>query len=451
MCHIVLLGMNHKTAPVEIREQLALSCQQHISPLHLIPHLPHVDEVFFLSTCNRVEFLFTCHDRSAAVQEVKAVLLTFLGNPSESLIDAHFFLHENLDAVRHLFRVSSSLDSMVVGEPQILGQIKTAYREATECHTVRVILNRLLHKAFSVAKRVRSETMIGSHAVSISYAAVELARKIFGELKDKRVLLIGAGEMAELAAEHLLAQGVRHITVANRTPERAFELARRFRANTIPFERFVDSIRGMDIVLTSTGSPDPILRYQDVKSRMRERRNRPLFFIDIAVPRDVEARINEIDNVYLYDIDDLQGIVDLNREDRKQEAEKAEHIISEEILKFQHWLETLEVVPTIIALREKAETIRRSELQRTFSQLPELSDKARQAIEVLTGSIMKKLLHDPILFLKKKAVRDSKEQFVDYTQQLFNLSDGNGSASSSLTDDLPDVKSESKIWKNIKK
>jgi glutamyl-tRNA reductase len=188
-----------------------------------------------------------------------------------------------------------------------------------------------------------------------------------------------------------------------------------------------------------------------VKSRMRERRNRPLFFIDIAVPRDVEARINEIDNVYLYDIDDLQGIVDLNREDRKQEAEKAEHIISEEILKFQHWLETLEVVPTIIALREKAETIRRSELQRTFSQLPELSDKARQAIEVLTGSIVKKLLHDPILFLKKKADRDSKEQFVDYTQQLFNLSDGNGSASSSLTDDPPDVKSETKILKNIKK
>ncbi len=426
MCHIVLLGMNHKTAPVEIREQLALSCREHVSPLHLLPHLPHVDEVFFLSTCNRVEFVFTCLDRQTAIQEVKALLQSYLGNLSGALLDLHLYHYEDLDAVRHLFRVSSSLDSMVVGEPQILGQIKAAYREATECHTVRVILNRLLHKTFSVAKRVRSETMIGSHAVSISYAAVELARKIFGELRDKRVLLVGAGEMAELAAEHFLAQGVRHMTVANRTPERAFELARRFRAETIPFEHLVDGIRTMDIVLTSTGALEPILRYHDVKSRMRERRNRPLFFIDIAVPRDVEAKINDIDNVYVYDIDDLQGIIELNREDRKREAEKAEYIVSEEINKFQRWLNTLDVVPTIIALREKAENIRCNELQRTFSQLPELSDKERQAIEVLTGSIVKKLLHDPIVFLKKKANRDSKQSFVDYTQQLFNLSDGNG-------------------------
>jgi glutamyl-tRNA reductase len=451
MYHILLLGMNHNTAPVEIREQLALSCQQHVSPLHLIPHLPHVDEVFFLSTCNRVEFLFTCQHRETAMAEVKALLLSYLGNPPESLLESHLYAHENLEAVRHLFRVSSSLDSMVVGEPQILGQIKVAYREATECHTVRVILNRLLHKSFSVAKRVRSETMIGSHAVSISYAAVELARKIFGELKDKRVLLVGAGEMAELAAEHLLAQGVRHMTVTNRTQERAFDLARRFRADTIPFEHLVDGMRTMDIVLTSTGSPDPIVRYQEVRSRMRERRNRPLFFIDIAVPRDVEARVNEIDNVYLYDIDDLQGIVNLNREDRKREAAKAEYIVSEETLKFQYWLETLDVVPTIVALREKAETIRSSELQRTFAQLPELSDRERHAIEVLAGSIVKKLLHDPILFLKKKANRDSKAHFVDYTQQLFNLANGNGAPSSSLTDGSADAKKESKILKNINK
>lgn len=451
MCHIVLIGMNHKTAPVAIREQLAASCKEQLSPLHLVPHLSHVDELFFLSTCNRVEILFTCHHRDPAMREVKALLQTYLGNLPEGLLNEHLYIHENIEAVRHLFRVSSSLDSMVVGEPQILGQIKAAYREATECHTVGVILNRLLHKCFSVAKRVRSETMIGSHAVSISYAAVELARKIFGELNDKRVLLVGAGEMAELAAEHFLAQGVRYMTVANRTQERAFELARRFRAETIPFEHLADGIKAMDIVLTSTGSPDPILHYQDVKSRMRERRNRPLFFIDIAVPRDVEAKINEIDNVYLYDIDDLQGIVELNREDRKQEAGKAEHIISEETLKFRHWLETLDVVPTIVALREKAETIRHNELQRTFSQLPELSAKERHAIEVLTGAIVKKLLHDPILFLKKKSNRDSKEVFVDYTQQLFNLSDGNGIVSTSLTDGRPDVKCETKILKNINK
>lgn len=451
MCQIVLIGMNHKTAPVEIREQLAASCREQFSPLHLIPQMSHVDEVFFLSTCNRVEILFTCHHYDNAMREVKALLLTYLGSPSEDLLNEHLYIHEGLEAVKHLFRVSSSLDSMVVGEPQILGQLKVAYREATECHTVRVILNRLLHKSFSVAKRVRSETLIGSHAVSISYAAVELARKIFGELHDKRVLLVGAGEMAELAAEHFLAQGVRHMKVANRTQERAFDLARRFRAETIPFEHLADGITAMDIVLTSTGSSEPILRYHDVKSRMRERRNRPLFFIDIAVPRDVEARINEIDNVYLYDIDDLQGIVELNREDRKREAEKAEHIISEETLRFRHWLETLDVVPTIVALREKAETIRHNELQRTFSQLPELSSKERHAIEVLTGAIVKKLLHDPIIFLKKKANRGSKEVFVDYTQQLFNLSDGNGMVSTSLTDAQADVKSDTKILKNISK
>jgi glutamyl-tRNA reductase len=451
MHHIVLLGMNHKTAPVEIREQLALSCQHQVSPLQLIPHLPHVAEVFFLSTCNRVEFLFTCHNRNAAIREVKGQLLDYLGNPSQSLLDSHLYLYENLEAVKHLFRVSSSLDSMVVGEPQILGQIKAAYRQATECRTVGVILNRLLHKSFSVAKRVRSDTTVGSHAVSISYAAVELARKIFGELKDKRVLLVGAGEMAELAAQHFLAQGVRHMTVTNRTPERAFELARQFKADTIPFEHLVEAITSMDIVLTSTGSPYPLLRYQDVKPRMRERRNRPLFFIDIAVPRDVDARINEVDNVYLYDIDDLQGIIDLNREDRRREAQKAEHIVSEEIIKFQNWLDTLDVVPTIVALREKAETIRQSELQRTFSQLSYLSERERQAIEVLTGVIVKKLLHDPILFLKKKANRESKELFVDYTQQLFNLSDGNGTPASALTHDPLDVKSETKILKNINK
>jgi glutamyl-tRNA reductase len=435
MFQIVLLGMNHKTAPVEIREQLAVSCQQHADPLLYLPHLPNIDEVFFLSTCNRVELLFTCVDRRAAVDEVTSFLAQYLGDLPESMLHSHLYIFDDLDAVRHLFRVSSSLDSMVVGESQILGQIKKAYREATECKTVSVVLNRLLHKSFSVAKRIRTETMIGAHAVSISYAAVELARKIFGELKDKRVLLVGAGEMAELAAEHLIAQGVREMTVANRTLERAMELAHRFRADTIPFDHLMDSLKETDIVLSSTGAPDPIIKYQDVRPRMRERRNRPLFFIDIAVPRDIDPKINEIDNVYLYDIDDLQGIIDLNRADRKREAERAEFIVNEETLQFRNWLLTLDVTPTIIALREKADKIRQHELQRTFSQLPHLSERERASIEVLTEAIVKKLLHDPILFLKQKAQRESKEVFVDFTQQLFNLTDGGeeGMVPSSLT------------------
>lgn len=440
--------MNHKTAPVEVREQLAVVCRSQTQPLQLLPHMQQVDELFLLSTCNRVEFLFTCRCLKEAIQEVKSLLNAHLGGAPTQKAESYYYIHQNLDAVKHLFRVASSLDSMVVGEPQILGQIKSAYRDATECRTVGVILNRLLHKTFSVAKRVRSETMIGSHAVSISYAAVELARKIFGELRDKKVMLIGAGEMAELAAEHFLAQGVRQMTVANRTLERAVELAHRFKAETVPFAHVLDTLKGMDIVLTSTGSPEPILRYQDVKKRMRERRNKPLFFIDIAVPRDIEPMVNKIDNVYLYDIDDLQGIIDLNKEERRKEAELAEHIIAEETIKFRDWLSTLDVVPTIVGLREKAEVIRQSELQKTLSHLPGLSEKERQAIEALTESIVKKLLHDPILFLKKKAERDSRQTFSDFTQQLFNLSNGEGVDTCSLTPKAAQLSGEPSRLKN---
>ncbi len=452
MGHIALLGMNHKTAPVEIREQLALVCRSETHPLQLLPALEHVREMFVLSTCNRVEILFTCNALDRAFHEVKSVIVEHLGGAAARPLDPHLYFHRNMDAVTHLFRVASSLDSMVIGEPQILGQIKSAYREAADYRSVGVVLNRLLHKAFSVAKRVRSETRIGSFAVSISYAAVELARKIFGELRDKKVLLIGAGEMAELAAEHFRGQGVRQMIVANRTLERALELARQFKAETIPFGHCLDALSTVDIVLTSTGSPEPILKYQDVKSRMRGRRNRSLFFIDIAVPRDVEPRVNEIDNVYLYDIDDLKGIVDLNREERRKEAERAEHIVREETLKFQSWLATLDIVPTIIALRSKAETIRRNELQRTMAHLPDLAEKDRRAIEVLTESIVRKLLHDPILFLKKKAQRESRQRFVDAAQQLFNLAEStDDGVSSSLMDGLRCETDDSSPLKDILK
>jgi glutamyl-tRNA reductase len=436
MVKITLLGMNHKTAPVEIREQLALVCRQQANPLQSHGLLADIEEIFFLSTCNRVEFLFTSGGNSDGIDEVKRLLATHLGSDQDFNLDPYLYIHHGLDAVKHLFRVASSLDSMMVGEPQILGQIKTAYRDATQYRTAGVILNRLLHKAFTVAKRVRSETHIGSHAVSISYAAVELARKIFGELRDKQVLLIGAGEMAELAAENLLAQGVKRMLVCNRTLERALELARRFRVNTIAFEHLLDALKEVDIVLSSTGSPDPIIRREDVKPRMRGRRNRPLFFIDIAVPRDIDPKVNQLDNVYLYDIDDLQGVVDLNKMERQKEAEQAEHIIAAETLKFQDWLQTLEAVPTIISLRQKAEAIRRCQLDKTLAQLPNLDDKSRQAIEVLTESIVNKMLHDPILFLKKKGERSSQQLFVDFTQQLFNLADSTTPADGASLDSL---------------
>ncbi len=445
MHHIVLLGTNHKSAPVEIREQLAVACRADVNPFHLLPHLEHVDEMVFLSTCNRVEFLFTCDNLAAGTAEVKALLRTHIGVSSSVQLDSYLYIYEDLDAVKHLFMVASSLDSMILGEPQILGQLKTAYREAVEFRTVKVVLNRLLHKAFSVAKRVRTETCIGSCAVSVSYAAVELARKIFGDLKDKRVLLIGAGEMAELAAEHFLAQGVRHMTVTNRTLERAMDLAKRFKAETVSFDRFFDALKSVDIVLSSTGAQEPIIRAQDIKSKMRERRNRPLFLIDIAVPRDIEPKVNAIDNVYLYDIDDLQGVIELNIVERRNQAQLAQHIVDEETIKFRQWLNSLNAVPTIVAIREKADTIRRNELRKTFAQLSHLEGKEREAIEVLTESIIKKLLHDPIVFLKKKAQRGTQTTFVDFAQQLFNLADSNG-MDSSLTADTPDVKNEDQCF-----
>ncbi len=437
MSHIVLLGMNHKTAPVEIREQLAVACRKEVNPLHMLPHLVHIDEMVFLSTCNRVEFLFTCRSLAEGMREIKAVLRTHLGLSSSTSLDSYLYVHKDLEAVNHLFKVASSLDSMIVGEPQILGQLKEAYRDAVEYRTVRVVLNRLMHKSFSVAKRVRTETCVGSCAVSVSYAAVELARKIFGDLKDKSVLLIGAGEMAELAAEHFLRQGVHRMMVANRTLERAMELASRFKAETVPFDRFLDELKATDIVVSSTAAQEPVIGYRDVRSRMRERRNRPLFFIDIAVPRDVDPRVNEIDNVYVYDIDDLQGVIDLNREERLSQARLAEHIIDEETIKFRNWMNSLSAVPTIVSVRQKAETIRRNEVRKTFSQLSDLSDREKKAIEVLTESIIKKLLHDPIVFLKKKAQREAQAIFMDFTQQLFNLAEDGEEAGATRRADLP--------------
>ena len=418
--------MSHKTASVEIREQLAVACRKEVNPLHMLPHLDHVDELVFLSTCNRVEFLFTCSSFADGVREIKSVLRTHVGLPSTVPLDSYLYIYEDLEAVKHLFMVASSLDSMIVGEPQILGQLKDAFRDAVEYRTVRVVLNRLLHKSFSVAKRVRTETCVGSCAVSVSYAAVELARKIFGDLREKSVLLIGAGEMAELAAEHFIRQGVRRMVVANRTLEKAMELAGRFDAETVSFDRFLEELKVIDIVVSSTGSQEPIIQYQDVRSRMRERRNKPLFFIDIAVPRDIDPKVNEIDNAYVYDIDDLQGVIDLNKDERLNQAQKAEHIIDEETIKFRNWMNSLSAVPTIVSVREKAETIRQNELRKTFSQLPDLSDREKEAIEILTKSIIKKFLHDPIVFLKKKAQRNAQAVYMDFTQQLFNLIDGNG-------------------------
>jgi glutamyl-tRNA reductase len=331
MSEIVLLGINHKTAPVEIRECIAFSQDESTLALQTLHRKASIDEIILFSTCNRVEVLLVTKDKSHAISETKQFIAEFNKIPIKQF-EKTLYIHVNDEAVRHIFRVASSLDSMVVGEPQILGQVKEAYRTATIHKTSGVILNRLLHRTFFVAKRIRSETGIGDRAVSISYAAVELGKKIFGILEDKKVLLIGAGEMAELAVEHLIRNKVGDILVANRTFENGVELAKQFSGKAVRFEEIGDCLSFADIIISSTGATDFIITREDVKKVIRRRRNRPIFFIDIAVPRDIDPEINWLTNSYVYDIDDLKGVIDENIEDRQREARKGERIVDEAVI-----------------------------------------------------------------------------------------------------------------------
>ena len=425
MIRIVNIGMNHETAPVELRECLAKDPTHADRALAMIRELSCVKEGMFLSTCNRVEAVFTTEQTEEAKSSIVSVL-SELGGLSSEYLSSSLFTYEDQDAVRHIFRVASSLDSMVIGEPQILGQIKEAYSNATKEKTTGVILNRLLHRAFHTAKRVRTETGISDAAVSVSYAAVELAKKIFYDFKGKKVLLIGAGEMAELAARHLLSQGVGSITVANRTFQKAVELAQGFKGVPVSFEEIGACLLEADIVISSTAASGYVITHDQVKGSMRKRRNRPLFFIDIAVPRDVEPEVNDLENVYVYDIDDLKGIIQVNLSQREEEAVKAERIVEEEVIKFEQWLKTLEVVPTIVSLKEKAETIRQAELKKSLSGLGELSPLQIKSLETLTLSITEKILNDPILFLKQKADRPLGKSYLDTARRLFRLDRENG-------------------------
>ena len=425
MIRIVNIGMSHETAPVELRECLAKDAAHADRALAMMREIPCIKESLFLSTCNRVEALFTTEQAEKAKSSVVSILCALGEIPPERLCSS-LFTYEDQDAVRHIFRVASSLDSMVIGEPQILGQIKEAYSNATKERTTGVILNRLLHRAFHAAKRVRTETGISDAAVSVSYAAVELAKKIFHEFKGKKGLLIGAGEMAELAARHLLSQGVSAIAVANRTFEKAVEVAQSFKGIPVSFEEIGAQLLEADIVISSTAAPGYVVTHDQVKGSMKRRRNRPLFFIDIAVPRDVDPAVNDLENVYVYDVDDLSGIVQVNIGQRQGEAIKADRIVEEEVIKFEQWLKTLEVVPTIVSLKEKAELIRQAELKKSLSSLGELSPSQIKSLETLTLSITEKILNDPILFLKQKADRPLGKTYLDTARRLFRLDRENG-------------------------
>ena len=418
--HIVIIGLSHKTAPVEIREKLAFAPTAMERPLRQMLELPTITEGLIVSTCNRVELCAVTKEPDAAIAELRRFLAEY-HEVSPEEINENLFDYQGEEAIRHLFRVSSSLDSMVLGEPQILGQIKTAYGYAAEFKTAGLILNRFLHKAFSVAKRVRTETAIASNAVSVSFAAVELARKIFDRLDNKGVMIIGAGEMCELAARHFVANGISKVLVTNRTFERAEKMAAEFDGKAVPFDSFVDHLAEVDIIMTSTGAPNFILGKRQMEEVLKRRKNRPMFLIDIAVPRDIDPKVNDISNTYLYDVDDLQGVVQANLKERQKEAGKAEAIVEQEIGQFHLWLGNLEVKPTVIALRRKLDEIRQQELEKTFGNLKDLTGKQRKSIEAMAGAIINKILHKPTAILKNSQNDMSGEDYVDAIRTLFDL------------------------------
>lgn len=418
---ITVIGTNHKTAEIEVREKLAFNGPKLEEGLKELSSHPLIKEIFIISTCNRVElYLYSKEDSPSKLvaEEVINFLSKFHSIELEQLRRSLYIIN-GTEAIRHLMRVASSLDSMVVGEPQILGQVKEAFEFALQRKTTGPILNTLVRKAISAAKRVRTETRIAENAVSISYAAVELAKKIFEDLSTKSFMLLGAGEMAELAARHLISNGVKSVTVANRTYERGCELAKEFNGKAIRFEDFLKELVHTDIVICSTGAPNYVITKDQMLRVARERRHRPVFLIDISVPRNIDPAINEIDNVYLYDIDDLQGVVDTNMLERKKEAQKAENIINEEVEKFQRWYNSLDSVPAIIALRKKAEEIRDSELKEFFNKFPSMDEKQRQAIIQLTNTIVNKLIHPPTVALKNNS--EDREILIATIKKLYSL------------------------------
>ncbi len=416
----LLAGLNHRNAPVELRERVAIPPEKQPEALAALRELPGIREALIVSTCNRVELLV-----AYAEQMLDRVpdLGTFLARRfpvDEADLRAHLYQFRDGEAVRHLFRVAASLDSMVVGEPQILGQVKEAFATAKSAGTLGHELERLMQAAFATAKRVRSETGIAASSVSIASVAVDLALKIFGSLTGKRVLLVGAGKMGELAARHLLARGASSITVANRTLARAERLAQGFRGQVLPFERLLVEADAADIVITSTGSHEWVFRREDGQRFLQRRRGRPMFFIDIAVPRDVDPEMNRVDGVFVYDIDDLQSVARANLADRGREAAQAERLVEAEVQAFAQRGQALDAVPALVALQGSVEAMRQAELRRTAARLASLTPAQMEAVEMLTRGLANKFLHAPMRALRE-AAREGDGGRLDVLRDAFQL------------------------------
>ncbi len=420
----LIAGVNHKTAPVEVREQLAFDQPSLPAALTKLCEHEGIVEGMILSTCNRVEVAVMAKN-GADPEPVVDNFLSGTRNMPLNAITPHLYHHRDERAIHHLFRVAASLDSMVVGEPQILGQMKQAYALAKAHGALAGNLEAVLTRAFSVAKRVRSETGIGESAVSVSYAAVELARDIFGTLAGKKVMIVGAGKMSELAARHLHRSGATQIYVTNRTLERAQEMAELFDGRIVEYDRFLATLPEMDIVITSSGAPFYIIRRQDMRRAIDARKNRPVFLIDIAVPRNIEPSVNEIDNVFVYDIDDLQRVVQSNVGERKKRAEAAERIIEVEVERMVARLKARDVVPTIMSLQEQLECWRQAEIGRVRGKLGQLTPQQEEAIEALTRGLVNKIAHGPISEIRRQAGQPEGVQFVDVIRKVFRLEAAN--------------------------
>jgi glutamyl-tRNA reductase len=418
--NIIAIGLNHKTAPLQTREKLAFDKNVLNDALQLLKKLPCVNEAALLSTCNRVEIYSVVKDDADAAEAIVSFMSSFRNTPAAEFRDMLYIYH-NDDAVRHLLRVASSLDSMIPGEPQVLGQVKDAFESALSCRSTGFILNRLMKKAISAAKRVRTETRIAENAVSISFAAVELSRKIFGGLADKSVMLLGAGEMAELAARHLAGAGVVDIRVANRTYERGCEIAADFCGTAVRFEDIGHELVNTDILICSTNAPAWIVTREMMEHVMKERKFRPVFIVDISVPRNVDPDANSIDNVYLYNIDDLQQVVGSNLNERMAEAARGEEIVTEEVEKFSRWLSSLDSAPVVIALRQKAEDLKNDEIAKFKKRFPDLNGDTLAAVERLAGAITNKLVHDPTVAIKEDS--ENRELMVYVAKKLYGLAD----------------------------
>lgn len=419
--HITVCGLNHKSAPIEIREKVSLEHTIDEAVKSLLDKSV-INETVIISTCNRTEIYSVMLDLETGKKEILNYLCGHSGIKLKELEKCIYF-YEGKKAIRHLFEVSASLDSMIVGEAQILGQLKESYALAQELQATDTIFNRLFRRAFGVGKRVRSETPIGESAVSISYAAVELAKKVFQDLGGKTVMIVGAGKMSELTARHLKDQGVKQVLVSNRTYDKAVELAKIFNGQAVRFDDIFKEMVKSDIVISSTAAPHAVILKEDMAPVMKNRRNKPIFIIDIAVPRDVEAEVNTLYNVYLYDIDDLQNVVQNNLAERQKAAREAEEIIAEEIKQFVGWLSSLEVTPTIAELKELTEQIKQEELDKVLAHLNEVNDHDKEHIKAVTTVVLNRLLHEPIVKMKELADHKDGYTYIESLRYLFGLDD----------------------------